>query len=130
LSLDGQILLIILLLVFKFKDLLTQLLYFLGQGSDFQLEFSFLLVVVSHCFNFLLFQLLNKLLFFFILLLGLLSQMLDLLLEQGPLLVVFGVTSFLKSGDFLLLLEGGVHALGDFLLFAGHVLAQLVQLVF
>jgi len=56
--------------------------------------------------------------------------MLDLLLEQCPLLVVFRVTSFLKSGDFLLLFEGGVHALGDFLLFAGHVLPQLVQLVF
>lgn len=73
LSLDRQVLFIILLLVFKFKDLLTEFFDFLGQGSDFQLEFSFLLVVVGHCFNFLLFELLNELLFFFVLLLGLLS---------------------------------------------------------
>jgi len=55
---------------------------------------------------------------------------LDLLEIEGFLLVVFGLTSLRQSGDLFLFLEGLVHALGDVLLLADHVPADLGHFFF
>lgn len=54
--------------------------------------------------------------------------MLDLLLVECFLFVVFGLGRLLHPRDFFLLLQGLIHAIGHFLLLAHHIFAKLVDL--
>ena len=129
-AVDCSVLLAVLELIFKLKDLLGKLLNFCGHFADLFFVLGLGLIVVIRGFDLLLFQLLDQLALLLVLALRLLCQVLDLLQVEGLLLVVLRFAGFLDASDILLLFEGEIHALCHFLLLPDHVPAQLVELVF
>ena len=130
LRVDGVVLFVILKLILKFEDGFTELLDLLWHFADLTFILRLRFVVLLNIVNFLLFQFLDKLSFFFILLLCLLCQMLDLLHIERLLLVIFWLRGFLNASNLLLLLKGGIHAFCHFLLLAHELLSHGVDLVF
>jgi len=110
LTLHCELLLFILQVVLKLKDLFAQFLHRFGQLANLILILLLGLITTIDSLDLLLLDLLDQLPFLLILSIGLLGQVLYLLEVECLLFVVFGFAGFLHPGDVLLFFEAGVHA--------------------
>ena len=101
----------------------------MSQSPDLSFILDLDFVALIHSVNFLLLELLDKLSLLLVLLLRLLRQVLDLLLEEGLLLVKFRLTCLLHAGNLFLFLQRLIHLICYLLFIPGVIPTELVELV-